>query len=530
MAAFPNPPTNLARISLLVLPSDYYGTFDLVIVDILTEVAESLEVNHELKVIEAAMLLLKPNGIIVKNEDQGYVPGSSADYTKYTLDLIYHDVPKYCLQVFVAGSNSLDFLTTTPKDHGVETLYLKGIDDFQAHFDSWYNYGGSPSARKTVCEEQQEEKTDEDDKIWSGVLMVLEAEKVAIPLESVQSVIPGISQALSKAGLSELESVSFRYSENGFSHTVLAQEGFVVARCKPELRYCGFDIQLYGAAIEKLEVLKTELVAAVQSNQSSSYRFVTLGMFGRPQEGKIGPPSATKLCPKDGDHDAPVPTRVRKERSAADFGDPQPSTMHDYSTTSPFAQWQSQRPHETQLLLMIEVAVFWVGERVQVNHTGELLSGTVVRVGDEMNYDIKYDGESGVEENVEEARIKRIEDPFDSSFVSTFLTTSLKFVLQAAGQNIDSGNSVQMEIPKKIGDGLVFVISWMGGTAVGTWDGFAGVSFNIILSSVGVNLGETIGEAFTDNILLLNFDVFPRGTGNVVNFKREIGRDEPVWA
>jgi S-adenosylmethionine/arginine decarboxylase-like enzyme len=513
-----------------VLPSHYYGTFDLVIVDILTEVAESLEVNHELKVIEAAMLLLKPGGIIVKNEDQGYVPGSNADYTKYTLDLIFHDVPKYCLQVFVAGSNTLDFLTATPKDHGVETLYLKGINDFQAHFDSWYNYGGSSSEMKTVCQEQHEENADEDDGIWPGVLMVLEAEQVATPLESVQSVIPGISQALSKAGLSEVESVSFRYSENGFSHTVLAKEGYVVVRCNPELRYCGFDIQLYGAALEKLEVLKGELLGALQSSQSSSYRFVTLGMFGRSQEGRIGPPSAKNLCPRDDDRDAPAPTRVRKERRAAEFGKPQPSNLHDYSNTSPLAQWQSQRPDQTQLLLMMEIPVFWVGEHVKVNHTGELLFGTVVRITDEMVYDIKYDGKPGIEENVEEPRIKRIEDPFDYTFISKFLTTSLKFVLESAGQNIDSGNSVEKALPGKIGDGFVVVISWIGGTAIATWDGFAGVSFNIVLSSVVVNLGETIDEAFTEDALLLNFDVFPRGTGNVVNFKREVRQVQPVWA
>jgi S-adenosylmethionine/arginine decarboxylase-like enzyme len=520
---------NLARISLLVLPSNYYGTFDLVIVDILTDVAESLKVTHELSVIEAAILLLKPSGIIVKNEDQGYVPGSSKDYTKYTLDLIFHDVPKYCLQVFVAGSNSLDFLTATPKDHNVETLYLKGIDDFQAHFSSWYNYGGSANEKKSVCQEQREKETDEDHSIWPGVLMIVEAENVAIPLESAQSVIPGISQALSKGGLSELESVSFRYSEHGFSHTVLAKEGFVVARCKPEIRYCGFDIQLYGATIEKLEVLKAELVAAVQSNQASSYRFVTLGMFGRPQEGKLGPPSANKLCLMDSE-DAPLPVRVRKERSAADFGTPQPSTMHDYNNTSSLAQWQSQRPQETELLFMIEVNVFWVGEHVLVNHMGELLSGTVVSVGDEMDYDIKYDGKPEIEENVDEARIKRIEDPYDYSFVSKFLTTSLKFVLEASGQNIGPGKSVQKEMPAKMGDGFVVVISWVGGTAVATWDGFAGVSFNIILSSVSVNLGETIDEAFTENVLLLNFDVFPRGTGKVVNFSRDIRHDKPVWS
>jgi len=86
-----------------VLPKEYYGTFDLVIIDILTEVAKALRVNDELSVMEAAKLLMKPNGIIIKNEDTGYVPGTEPDYTKYSVDVVFHDVPLYCLQVFVAG-------------------------------------------------------------------------------------------------------------------------------------------------------------------------------------------------------------------------------------------------------------------------------------------------------------------------------------------------------------------------------------------------------------------------------------------
>lgn len=85
--------------SLSVLPRSYYGSFDLVIVDILTEVADSLKVNQELTMLDAAMLLMKPEGIIIKNEDQGFVPGSTNHRTNYAVDLVFHDVPHYCLQV-----------------------------------------------------------------------------------------------------------------------------------------------------------------------------------------------------------------------------------------------------------------------------------------------------------------------------------------------------------------------------------------------------------------------------------------------
>mmetsp|Transcript_38988 Transcript_38988/g.94363 ORF Transcript_38988/g.94363 Transcript_38988/m.94363 type:complete len:865 (-) Transcript_38988:169-2763(-) len=127
--------------SLNLLPRDYYGTFDLVVVDILSPIAQSLQVNDELTVMEALMLLLKPDGIIVKNEDEGYIPGANtANFTKHSVEIMFHDVPIYCLQTFVVGTNSnnKNFKDAVPKDHGVETKYLKNVDEFQSQFDSYY--------------------------------------------------------------------------------------------------------------------------------------------------------------------------------------------------------------------------------------------------------------------------------------------------------------------------------------------------------------------------------------------------------
>lgn len=56
-----------ASKSLLMLPKDYFASFDLVLVD-LSETVMSFSVTHELTVIEALTLLVKPDGIFVKNE------------------------------------------------------------------------------------------------------------------------------------------------------------------------------------------------------------------------------------------------------------------------------------------------------------------------------------------------------------------------------------------------------------------------------------------------------------------------------
>ena len=56
-----------ASKSLLMLPEDYFGSFDMVLVD-LSETVMSLLVTGELDIMAALSLLLKPDGIFVKNE------------------------------------------------------------------------------------------------------------------------------------------------------------------------------------------------------------------------------------------------------------------------------------------------------------------------------------------------------------------------------------------------------------------------------------------------------------------------------
>lgn len=57
-----------AAKSLNLLPREWFGTFDLVMVD-LSETGMSLSVNKDLDIFSALALLLKTDGIMVKNED-----------------------------------------------------------------------------------------------------------------------------------------------------------------------------------------------------------------------------------------------------------------------------------------------------------------------------------------------------------------------------------------------------------------------------------------------------------------------------
>ena len=52
---------------LLILPNEYFGSFDLVLLD-LSETVMSFLVTDKLDIMEALLLLLKEDGIFVKNE------------------------------------------------------------------------------------------------------------------------------------------------------------------------------------------------------------------------------------------------------------------------------------------------------------------------------------------------------------------------------------------------------------------------------------------------------------------------------
>lgn len=69
-----------AAKSLTLLPREWFGTFDLVMVD-LSETGMSISVNDDLDIFSALALLLKPEGIMVKNEDYFSQMSNYFDYS-----------------------------------------------------------------------------------------------------------------------------------------------------------------------------------------------------------------------------------------------------------------------------------------------------------------------------------------------------------------------------------------------------------------------------------------------------------------
>ena len=93
-----------AAKSLKMLPNEYLGTFDLIVVDLLTYVTESLMVTDDLNILEYSMLLLNKEGILTMNED--FVAPTKAENSQYSVDLEIMQVPVFCEQSINMFSNT----------------------------------------------------------------------------------------------------------------------------------------------------------------------------------------------------------------------------------------------------------------------------------------------------------------------------------------------------------------------------------------------------------------------------------------
>ena len=241
-------------------------------------------VTEELDINDAAMLLLKPDGVVARNED--WLFGTNNPFTNFAVDIYYVDVPITCYQGITMGSNEVDLLKKIPKDHHIETVYLKPLEEIEDSFDRWFHYRHSDMFGNEFC--MEETQSMEEKAVSLGVLMIIEAEDSTLPLQSSSIVRASISNALENASLMET-SVRTSFKEDGYEIVFLLKEGYAITRVWPEQEYCAFDLLLWSST-EKQEMAKAELVAAVGSTSVSWYRIVTGGMLSAGEDkSHVGP-------------------------------------------------------------------------------------------------------------------------------------------------------------------------------------------------------------------------------------------------
>ena len=255
-----------ATKSLLLLPKDYWQSFDLVLVD-LSETVMSFGVTSQLDVFDALALLLKPEGVLVKNEIYMEPISSTFDHTVQ----ICYVSPVICDQVFTFGSNKVDFFHAPVKDHGISTLLYEPMTTSENRHNFLHDYSRNDARAQGKCENAKPIK-DERTKS-AGIMEIVEAEQVSIVLDG--TAVPRLEEAVIAEGF-RLNRESL-YDNN--ITMISMQEGYIMARFSPEDRYCNLDINLWGR-FDRLKSLSAALTEALGSSVVSNYRVVVGGMFG----------------------------------------------------------------------------------------------------------------------------------------------------------------------------------------------------------------------------------------------------------
>ncbi|KAG7338718.1 spermine/spermidine synthase domain containing protein [Nitzschia inconspicua] len=257
-----------ATKSLLLLPEDYWGSFDLVLVD-LSETVMSLSVTDELDVFDALSLLLNPkHGVLVKNEV--YLEKLSEVFD-YTMEL-YYDSPVICSQTVALGSNSVNFFHAPTYNHGLQNFLYDDMHSPDTHLDLMHDFRRNIVPREK-CQDNKEEEISNEQARSAGIMEIVNAEKIGVNID--KGVLAVLTTVVEKGGFTLLGDPFF---EDAFGF-LLMKEGYIAVRLWPEEKYIGLDINLWGRTYE-IKNLKTAIVKALESEKMYSYKVVVGGMFG----------------------------------------------------------------------------------------------------------------------------------------------------------------------------------------------------------------------------------------------------------
>ena len=267
-----------ASKSLLMLPKEYFGSFDMVLVD-LSETVMSFKVTEKLDIMEALALLLKPEGILVKNE---MYFEKMADIFNNTIQVHIYDFPVICSQGLSLGSHRVDFLRQDLTDHGIDSanLYIGPLTN-ENHHSIIHDYSGGNGNKH--CKRDDDEVDDispSEQEKSPGILMTVDIEFSSMTLHSLENFKSKLLEVL-RAG--EFHVVSHVADEgiSCFFLIILLEEGYITATYNSKELYCAFDLHLW-ANFRSQNVIKNLITHAIGGNikTSSSFRIVAGGVYG----------------------------------------------------------------------------------------------------------------------------------------------------------------------------------------------------------------------------------------------------------
>eukprot|EP00957_Ditylum_brightwellii_P126489 9641989-Ditylum_brightwellii.AAC.1 len=255
-----------ASKTLLMLPREYFGSFDLVFVD-LSETVTSFTVTEKLDVLGTLALLVKPDGIILKNEV--YFETFTSMF-KYSAMVNWYDNPIICSQVMTIGSNTVDFLNPTLQYTDLEALLIKPLTQISDPFEFYHDYAKNTTSHP-VCDKSGRDESSKQERS-PGILVVLEAENASVNLENGDTLKDIFTVSLQEEGLTVVSTDVTQSISNRTFVSIIFQEGYIVARIDPEHGYCGFDIHFWSS-FHKQEDVKRALIAAVKAERKTSSDF-----------------------------------------------------------------------------------------------------------------------------------------------------------------------------------------------------------------------------------------------------------------
>lgn len=283
-----------ASKSLNLVPREWFGTFDLVMVD-LSETAMSISVTDDLDIFGALSLLMKPEGIFVKNE---LYYGQMSELFDHSVFVYMTDYPILCDQDWAMGSNKIDFLH--PQIDGghvekgnVQVFEYNALEDEDEHYKLIKDYSHNDARKQGKCDLYDKEVAEakaggpaKKDPVKpsrsAGVLLVVEAEGVPGDMSNLESKLADIMEAEGmhalKPGTVTHDGASGEVSSALF---LAMEEGYVDAHYYPAKQHVGLEIVLWSK-IAKLDDLRKVIIEALNASSDgySSFRVIHGGMLG----------------------------------------------------------------------------------------------------------------------------------------------------------------------------------------------------------------------------------------------------------
>ena len=283
-----------AAKSLALLPREWFGTFDLVMVD-LSETAMSISVTDDLDIFGALSLLMKPEGIFVKNE---LYYGQMSKLFDHSIFVYMDDYPILCDQDWAMGSNKLDFLHPQIDGGHVEkgnipTFEYNPLEDEDEHYKLIKDYSRNDARKQGKCDLYDKEVAEakaggaaKKDPVKptrsAGVLLVVEVEGVTGDMSTLESKLGTILEGEGMHPLKPGTVTHHGASGDVSSALFLAlEEGYVDAHYYPAKQHVGLEIVLWSK-ISKLDDLRKVIIESLNASADgySSFRVIHGGMLG----------------------------------------------------------------------------------------------------------------------------------------------------------------------------------------------------------------------------------------------------------